>query len=54
MIAGRAELTIEGHSAVLTPGVSYLVPANANHTYRILETFTAVECIAPSPKRPTG
>jgi mannose-6-phosphate isomerase-like protein (cupin superfamily) len=42
-IKGRAELVIEGRTVTLEPGDSWLVPANAEHTYRILETFTAVE-----------
>ena len=52
VIAGRAELTIEGQTATLSPGDSYLVPANAEHSYNILERFTAVECTAPAQKRP--
>ncbi len=52
VIAGRAELTIEGRTASLNPGDSYLVPANAEHGYRILERFTAVECTAPAQGRP--
>lgn len=52
VVAGRAELTIEGQTAALEPGVSYLVPANAEHSYRILERFTAVECTAPAQRRP--
>lgn len=47
VIAGRAELEIEGQTVRLEPGDSWLVPANAEHTYRILETFTAVEATAP-------
>ena len=52
VIAGKAELTIEGSTAFLKAGDSYLVPANAEHTYRITETFTAVECTAPAQNRP--
>ena len=52
VVAGRAELTIEGQTAALSPGVSHLVPANAEHTYRIIETFTAVECTSPAQQRP--
>ena len=52
VVAGRAELTVEGQTAALSPGVSYLVPANAEHTYRIIETFTAVECTSPAQQRP--
>jgi quercetin dioxygenase-like cupin family protein len=47
VIAGRAELELEGQKVTLEPGDSWLVPANAQHTYRILETFTAVEATAP-------
>ena len=52
VIAGRAELVVEGQSALLTPGCSYLVPANAEHTYKVLDAFTAVECNAPPQQRP--
>lgn len=50
VIAGRAELTIEGQSVSLTTGDSYLVPANANHGYRIIESFTALETVSPAMK----
>ena len=50
VIAGRAELTIEGRSVTLAPGDSYLVPANAEHGYRILEPFTALETVSPAMK----
>ena len=46
-ISGRAELTIEGQTIKLEPGDSWLVPAGAEHSYRILEVFTAVEATAP-------
>ena len=52
VVAGKAELTIEGESVPLSPGTSWLVPANAEHTYRIIERFTAIECTAPPQKRP--
>jgi quercetin dioxygenase-like cupin family protein len=48
VISGRAELTVSGEVALLSPGVSYRVPAGVDHTYRILERFTAVECISPT------
>jgi hypothetical protein len=38
---------IEGQTVRLEPGDSWVVPAGAEHTYRILETFTAVEATAP-------
>ena len=47
VIAGRAELTIEGQTIRLEPGDSWLVPAGAEHSYRILEVFSAVEATAP-------
>ena len=47
VVAGRAELTIEDESVTLEPGDSYLVPRNVEHTYRILETFSAIECTSP-------
>ena len=46
-ISGRAELLIEGQTVHLEPGDSWVVPADAEHTYRILERFTAVEATAP-------
>lgn len=47
VIAGRAELDLEGQTVVLEPGDSWAVPAGASHTYRILESFTAVEATSP-------
>jgi quercetin dioxygenase-like cupin family protein len=47
VISGRAELDIEGQTVRLEPGDSWVVPAGSEHTYRILETFTAVEATAP-------
>lgn len=47
VISGRAELVSEGQTIRLEPGDSWLVPANAEHTYRILEAFTAVEATSP-------
>ncbi|HEV7251721.1 MAG TPA: cupin domain-containing protein [Mesorhizobium sp.] len=47
VMSGRAELEIEGRTVRLEPGDSWVVPAGAEHTYRILETFTAVEATAP-------
>lgn len=46
-VAGRAELTIEGQTVTLSPGDSWVVPKGAEHTYRIVETFTAVEATSP-------
>lgn len=47
VISGRAELTIEQQTVILEPGDSWLVPANSEHSYRILEKFTAIEATSP-------
>ena len=47
VISGRAELELEGQTLRLEPGDSWMVPAGAQHTYRIMEAFTAVEATAP-------
>jgi quercetin dioxygenase-like cupin family protein len=47
VIEGRAELHLEGQLIKLAPGDSWLVPRDAEHHYRILEPFTAVEATAP-------
>ena len=47
VISGRAELHVEGQMVLLEAGDSWLVPEGASHTYKILETFTAVEATSP-------
>ena len=47
VISGRAELELEGQTVRLEPGDSWIVPAGAEHTYRIAEAFTAVEATSP-------
>ncbi len=47
VIKGSAELHIEGQMVVLNAGDSWAVPADTTHTYKILETFTAVEATSP-------
>jgi len=47
VVAGRAELVTEGQTVRLEPGDSWVVPAGAEHSYRILEVFTAVEATSP-------
>jgi len=47
VLAGRAELHTEGQVVVLERGDSWTVPRGATHTYKILETFTAVEATHP-------
>ena len=49
VLGGRAELRLEGESIPLATGDSWTgtVPKGASHTYRILETFYAVEATSP-------
>ena len=47
VISGLAELTVEGQTIKLEPGDFWLVPEGAEHSYRVLEAFTAVEATAP-------
>lgn len=47
VIKGRAELHIENQKILLEPGNSWVVPKGATHTYKILESFTAVEATSP-------
>lgn len=47
VIKGKAELYLEGQTLILNAGDSWSVPKDATHTYKILETFTAVEATSP-------
>lgn len=47
VLKGRAELHLEGKVVSLEPGTSYLVPQGAAHTYKIIETFSAIEATSP-------
>jgi len=47
VLKGRAELTLEGQTVRLEAGDSWVVPNGAEHRYRILETFSAVEATSP-------
>jgi quercetin dioxygenase-like cupin family protein len=47
VIKGRAELHLEGQKVLLEEGDSWVVPKGASHTYKILDTFTAVEATSP-------
>ena len=47
VLAGRAELHVEGQLLLLHEGDSWVVPAGAVHTYRVLEPFRAVEATSP-------
>jgi quercetin dioxygenase-like cupin family protein len=48
VLSGRAELHLGGKVTSLTPGSSWVVPHGAEHTYRILERFSAIEVTHPS------
>jgi quercetin dioxygenase-like cupin family protein len=47
VIDGRAELYLEGQRVLLEKGDSWVVPKGARHSYKIVETFTAVEATSP-------
>jgi len=47
VIEGKAELHIENQLVLLEKGDSWVVPKGANHAYKIIETFTAVEATSP-------
>jgi quercetin dioxygenase-like cupin family protein len=47
VLSGRAELHLEGTKIQLSTGDSWTVPRGATRTYRILESFTAVEATSP-------
>lgn len=47
VIAGRAELELEGQTVLLEPGDCWVVPAGARHSYLIRETFSAIEATSP-------
>ncbi len=47
VLKGSAELVLEGQTLLLNAGDSWVVPKGAKHTYRIKETFSAVEATSP-------
>ncbi len=47
VIQGRAELHLSGQTVLLEPGDSWVIPKGSQHTYKILEPFTAVEATCP-------
>ena len=47
VLSGKAELNLEGQSVKLEKGDSWVVPKGANHSYKIIESFTAVEATHP-------
>jgi quercetin dioxygenase-like cupin family protein len=46
-LKGRAELHIEGQVILINPGDSWVVLKGQSHTYKVLETFSAVEATSP-------
>jgi quercetin dioxygenase-like cupin family protein len=50
VIEGRAVVRVAGTEREVGQGDSYVVPNGAAHSYKIVETFTAIEAIAPVPK----
>lgn len=47
VVAGAAELRLGEQRVVLRAGDSWVVPAQTEHAYRVLEPLTAVEATAP-------
>ena len=47
VLKGRAELHLEGEKTDLAEGDSWVVPQGASHTYKILESFSAIEATSP-------
>lgn len=47
VLYGRAELYIEGQLIHLREGDSWVVPKGAQHQYRVLERFGAIEATSP-------
>lgn len=47
VLKGRARLHLGEQRVLLEKGDSWVVPPNAEHTYEILETFSAIEATAP-------
>jgi quercetin dioxygenase-like cupin family protein len=47
VLRGRAELHLEGQKVLLEAGDSWVVPRGAQHSYKILDPFTAIEATCP-------
>lgn len=47
VLAGRAELVLDGDTVTLEPGISWIVPKGIEHSYRIHDAFTAIEATHP-------
>ena len=46
-LEGEATLTLEGSETKLTPGLSWVVPAGAEHFYTVSGRFKAIEATSP-------
>lgn len=53
VIAGELELDLDGETARLKSGDSWLVPAGAPHRYQIVQPLVAIEATSP-PARLAG
>ena len=47
VLKGKAELHLEGQILILNAGDSWSVPKNTAHTYKVVETFSAIEATSP-------
>ena len=47
VIEGKAELTLADKTIALEPGMSWVVPQEAEHAYKILAPFRAIEATHP-------
>ena len=53
VLEGKAELILVDKRVTLEPGASWVVPQGAEHSYKILESFRAIEATHP-PARGYG
>lgn len=47
LLRGRLEVSINGETAILSVGDSWLIPAGAQHAYQVLEDIIAIEATSP-------
>ncbi|EMB18753.1 cupin domain-containing protein [Rhodopirellula europaea] len=47
LLQGVLELELDGGTAKMDVGDSWLVPAGANHRYRVIEPIVAIEATSP-------
>lgn len=53
VLKGKVELTLGDEKAMLEAGQSWLVPAGAQHAYRVIEDIDVIEATSP-PERFTN